>query len=157
MATKPAKSVTTMPEADKKALYDKITEWNAAKAKAAEWTEKEMRLRKEIVAEYFADGTEGTNNFNLEWGKQLKADIKVSRSLVKAELEAVLLRERQKLNEDPNYKSNIMPLLDVIVEYEPKLVVGEYKKLDKDGMLLIADLVTVKDGAPGLSLDTPKR
>jgi hypothetical protein len=156
MARKPVQSVTTLSAEAKQALYDKISEWHKAKAKAAEWTAKEMELRKELVATYFKDGTEGTNNFNLEWGKQLKADIKVNRTVVKDQLNAILVLERQRLAEDPNYKSNIMPIIDTIVEYEPKLVVGEYKKLDAEQQKQVADLVTVKEGAPGLSLETPK-
>lgn len=155
-STTPTRSVTVYTPEAKKDLYDKITIWLAAKAKAAEWTQKEMALRKELFAENFPEPQEGTNNLNLEFGKQLKVTHNITRSLVKAELEALLLIERQKLAEDPNYKSNLMPIIDTIVEYEPKLVVGEYKKLDADQQKLIADMITVKDGAPTLSLETPK-
>lgn len=156
MAKAPVASVKTMDETQKAALYEKIGEWVAAKAKAAEWTAKEMELRKELFAEYFPDAQEGTNNLNLEWGKQLKANCVISRNIVKDELAALRTVEAQKLADDANYKSNIMPLIDLVVEYEPKLVVGEYKKLSAESQLLLADMITIKDGAPSLSLETPK-
>lgn len=156
MAKKPVASVRTMDETQKAELYDTISEWHKAKAKAAEWTAKEMELRKAIGAKFFADATEGTNNLALDYGKVLKFTKTISRSPDKAQLNAVLFEERKKLAEDPEYKSNVMPLIDDVISYEPKVSVSEWKKLDADQQKLLADVVTEKDGAPSLSIETPK-
>lgn len=156
MAKNPVASVRTMDETRKAELYKKLDDWHRAKHKAAEWGQKEMELRKEIFSEYFPDAVEGTNTLTLEFGKALKANRVISRSIVKAELEALVTVERAKVDATGMCTSNILPLLDDVVVYEPKLSVSEWKKLPEESRKLLADVVTIKDGAPTLSIETPK-
>jgi hypothetical protein len=157
MAKKPVLDVKGLDETQKAALYAKIGEWQKAKSKAAEWTAKEMDLRKEIVAEFFpADCEEGKNNMKLEWGKQLGFTRVINRSVEKVQLKAALELEAAKKAADPTYKSNILPIIDEVIQYEPKVSVSAYKELSEESRLLIADIVTVKEGAPTLALETPK-
>lgn len=156
MAKKPVQSVKTMDETQKATLYADISAWHAAKAKMAEWTSKERELRDAIVAKYFPEGTEGTNTMNLDFGKALKANITVSRGVDKAQLEAMKTSEDAKLAADPEYKSNLMPLLDEVVKYRPEVSTSGWKELSAESRLLLADVVTEKPGAPSLSIETPK-
>jgi hypothetical protein len=117
MAKKPVLDVKGLDETQKAALYAKIGEWQKAKSKAAEWTAKEMDLRKEIVAEFFpADCEEGKNNMKLEWGKQLGFTRVINRSVEKVQLKAALELEAAKKAADPTYKSNILPIIDEVIQ-----------------------------------------
>lgn len=157
MAKRPVLDVKTMAEADKTALYETITKWQTAKLKAAEWTAKEMDLRKEIVEKFFPEGLEeGKNNMKLEWGKQLGYTRNISRKADKAQLRAALETEAQKLAEDPSYKSNILPLIEEVISYDPVVSNSAYKELSPESQALLADIITIKDGAPTLALEAPK-
>lgn len=157
MAKKPVLDVKTMDETRKQALYDKIGEWQKAKLKAAEWTAKEMELRKSIVEEFFpAECEEGKNNMKLEWGKQLGFTKVISRKADKAQLAAAIELEAAKLAADPNYKSNILPLIEEVIKYDPVVSASAYKELSAESKLLLADIITEKEGAPTLALEAPK-
>lgn len=157
MAKKPVLDVKTMDETQKAELYALIGEWNKAKSKAAEWTAKEMELRKQIVADFFPDDcAEGKNNMKLDWGKQLGYTKNISRKADKAQLAAAIELEAGKLKEDPNYKSNILPLIEEIISYDPVVSNSGYKALSAESQALLADIITIKEGAPTLALEAPK-
>lgn len=152
MAKKPVLSAKALSEEEQAAFYATLSEWKKAKDKAAEYAAKELELRNALVAKYFPNGTEGTNTMTLDYGKALKADIKVNRSVDRAQLNALLEIERPKGEE-----SNILPLLDEVISYDPKVSVSAWKELAPEDKLLLADIITEKPGTPSLSIETPKR
>jgi hypothetical protein len=154
MARNATLSITSLPEAKQKELSVKLAEWNTAKKKAAEWTARERELRDQIAAEYFTGKPEGTHNMTLGYGKKLKYVRTISRNPVKEELNAVLSTERTKEKESKGaYKSNLLPLIDEVISYDPKVSTSGWKGLSDESRLLLANVVTEKDGAPTLSIE----
>ena len=150
MAKKPVLSAQALDETRRKELYDLIGSWHTAKVKSSSWRAKELELRNKI-AEFFTGATEGTNNMTLDYGKILKLNVKVNRSIVPEQLEALKNLSVAGKND------NVLKLLDAVIKYKPELVTGEWKKLGKDDIALLADVVTEKPGTPELSIETPAR
>jgi len=150
MAKKPALSAQSLDETRRNELYKLLGDWHTAQAKSAAWRAKELELRGKI-AEFFAGATEGTNSMTLDYGKVLKLNVKVNRSIVPEQLEALKNLAIAGKND------NILKLLDTVVKYKPDLVTGEWKKLGKDDIALLADVVTERPGTPELSIETPAR
>lgn len=149
MAKKPVQSVKSFDETRKAELYVKLSAWHTAVNKQAEWRAKELELRSELAA-FFKDATEGTNTLELDYGKALKLNVKVNRSVDRAQLEAFKNLAIAAKDEDA------LKLLDTVVAYDPKVVVGEWKKLPKEDVLKLSDIITEKPGTPELSIETPK-
>lgn len=149
MAKKPVSSVKSFDETRKAELYAKLGEWHKAAAKQAEWRAKELELRDELAA-FFDNPTEGTNTLELDYGKVLKLNAKVNRSVDKAQLEAY------KALATAAHDTEALKLLDSVIAYDPKVMVGDWKKLEPADRLKLADVITEKPGTPELTIETPK-
>lgn len=159
MAKKPVASVSDFTEDKKQALYSKITAWHNAAAEAAKYSATENTLQKEIAAEFFDNPTEGTNTLDVGFGKVLKLDLRISRSVDTAQYEAMVKKLLENSNsDDPEHSVQVQELKDILakcVTFKPQVIVSGYKALSGDEKLLIADVIKESVGLPGLVLHTP--
>lgn len=151
MAKKPVLSAKTLSDADRMDLYAKLEAWHKLVADLAFLVSKEMEMRKAIAERYFKDCEEGTNTMILDYGKVLKADIKINRSVDEAQLEAL------KTDAHNTGKTSLLMQIDALFAYKPNLRVGEWKELDNKDRKKFAAVVTEKPGAPSLKIETPAR
>lgn len=119
-----------------------ITDWKEAAEKAAFWKDREMELRKLIFAGLFPNPVEGSGNkLRIGHGMAMQATYKINRSV-----------NKDMLNEIRASSDNIAPLIAKVINFKPELRVGEWKKLDKEDILLLAPAITEKPGSPELEL-----
>lgn len=126
------------------ALQDKITRWKDADTNQKAWREIELKLRGELVAQLFprTDVT-GTENHDLAAGWKLSVTKGIDYKLDGDKTEAVL----------EGFDDSTAALL---VKWEPKLSVANYKKLSADDQAKFADVLTTKPSSPQLKLVEPK-
>ena len=107
----------------------------------------EIKLRKELFGEAFPDPTEGSkeNKLELADGFILQGDYKINRTLDQAVIST--------LAKGDNTKTRV----DKLIDYKPALILKEWKALTDADMILVADMVTEKPGAPSLKIVKPKK
>lgn len=125
---------------------DKLAAWAQAQQQAAYFKDEEMRLRRELCSECYADQSPGTHYIDLPNGWKLKAVFKLDQKLDEAALPAVLQAMRDKG----------VTVTDSLVKYRPELVNAAYKTLDDVGRELFSDALVVKPASPTLALVPPK-
>ena len=125
--------------------------WHNAKKTADDAVEAERKARDELVKAAFPDGLkEGTNTFDLAGKWKLKVQGKVSRTIDKAALQAVLDRMAEKFSKT----------YDKLISYKPELSVKEYKALDDKERKLFDNALTIKgtgENAPQVTIEEGKR
>jgi hypothetical protein len=121
-----------------------LQEWNETLGQLSTLKAKEMSLRKQLVATVFPEVVEGTQTLQLNNGWKLVMTQPFTRSLDQAKVPA-LLKELKKLQAAPTL---------IKIKYE--LSIGEFRKLEGEGLLLVQDILTTKPGAPSLELVAPK-
>jgi hypothetical protein len=106
----------------------------------------EILLRKKIFNALFPSPVEGTNTFELADGYVLKGKHTVQRDIDQGAFDAIKekLRER-KVNPDS------------LVQYNPRLVLREYRKMTEDECLLFDQCLIIKPGSPALEIVLPKK
>ncbi len=137
-----------MNETEKRIL---LIEWTQAQAKLVEvkpLVENEMRLRKEVMAEYFPTPVEGVNACPLESGWVLKGTHKIDRKMDEAALPAILSELRE---------MRINP--DHLIRFKPELDTTAYKALvqiNPEAAKVFEKAMISKPASPSLELKPPR-
>lgn len=122
-----------------------IVKWQETKKELDEKKALESLLRKRIFGWFFRNPTEGTNHHELGAGWKLTATYPIDRKIDPGELQARL----------EAYHTLGIPLAS-IVEWEPKLKVGEYRKLTDEQRKQFDLCLTSKPGSPQMAITPPK-
>ena len=125
-----------------------MIQWHAARAELAAAkliVEKEMELRKLVVASFFPEAKEGTNNADLGDGWKLKFTNNFEYKLD----EAVMDNIRWQLTE-----AGFSP--DRVFSYTPKIMLKEYRGLPDNIKPIVDSALTIKPKSPTLELVAPK-
>lgn len=119
----------------------------------------EAMMRGRIYEHYFpeakagAEGTEGTNNHDLDdgTGAVLKAKRVVDRKVDEAALDAYKSSSKEEGSNLPKLPWN------KLVAYKPELVKSEYNKLTDEERHACDGVLIIKDGSPQLEITIPKK
>lgn len=125
---------------------DKLTLWNRLNLNLKTLKEEEMKLRNEIVSEFFDPGkTEGTEYADLANGYRLKVVKKENYNLdnKNGKVDAAL----EKLNEG---------IADLVVNWNPSLSISNYRKLTDSEKSVFNDCLEIKPGSPTLEIVPPR-
>jgi hypothetical protein len=129
---------------------NKINAWQEAQRTMREYRELELQLRAEVMAfawpSYQNAPTAGTFRTDVASGYKLAYEQSFSYTLKDtrdAQIEAILA----------NFPKSTA---DLLVKFEPKLSVSNYKKLPPDQQRLFTPVLTIKPDAPKLTLEFPK-
>jgi len=106
----------------------------------------EMLMRMRIFKYFFPAPKEGTNNFDLPDGYQMKAVHPIERKVDEAALDSM----KEKFKEE---KVNTNKL----IKWKPEVVIKEYRTLTDDQRHLFDQALIVKPGSPQVSIVLPKR
>lgn len=125
-----------------------LSEWQNAKLKAIEVAPiiaREMELRKRVVASFWPNPVEGTNNQELDAGWKLKYVHNYEYKVDDAALP--LLREELAKEEFS---------ADRLFSYQAKLMLKEYRALGNNIKSKVDQVLTIKPKSPTLELIPPK-
>lgn len=128
-----------------------LIEWTQAQAKLAEvkpLVENEMRLRKQVMTEYFPTPVEGVNTCQLESGWEMKATYRIDRKIDEAALPAINT-ELRGMNVNPD------PLIRIKLELD----LTAYKSLvqiNPQAAKVFEKAMISKPASPSLELKPPK-
>lgn len=144
-----------LDDENKGALYNLIDAWYKANnalgiAKAAE-----NAARLALVAHVESKTNqmvEGTNTVELEFGKALKIQKKINRTIDPGHLQALKVEANA-----PDADPLLLAAFERVIVYKPEVAVGDYKALNDDYKIKFANAVIEKPGTPGIELTTPKR
>lgn len=125
-------------------IQEKIARWKEADTNQKAWRELELTLRAELVGELFPrKDVTGTENHELPAGWKLSVTKGIDYKLNADKTEAVL----------KGFDDSTAALL---VHWEPKLSVANYKKLSEADQAKFAGVLTTKPSSPQLKLVEPK-
>lgn len=128
-----------------------LIEWTQAQAKLAEvkpLVENEMRLRKQVMTEYFPTPVEGVNTCQLESGWEMKATYRIDRKIDEAALPAINTELRE---------MSVNP--DRLVRAKLELDLTAYKSLvqiNPQAAKVFEKAMISKPASPSLELRPPK-
>lgn len=128
-----------------------LIEWTQAQAKLAEvkpLVENEMRLRKQVMTEYFPTPVEGVNTCQLESGWEMKATYRIDRKIDEAALPAINTELRE---------MSVNP--DRLVRAKLELDLTAYKSLvqiNPQAAKVFEKAMISKPASPSLELKPPK-
>lgn len=127
-------------------IGDKIARWKEADTNQKAWRELELKLRGELVAELFprTDVT-GTEHHELGNGWKLSVTKGVDYKL-----------DSDNVKMDKALESFDDSTAALLVKWEPKLSVANYKKLSEADQAKFAGVLTTKPSSPQLKLVEPK-
>jgi hypothetical protein len=116
-----------------------------------------MRLK--IADTYFKGAEEGTNTIILDYGKELKLDVRITRKLDKPEMEAAHAASVNAAAAGGPVPDGVIPLeaWEGLINYDPKVSVSTWKALPKETKLYFGNIITEEPGTPGLNIHTPKK
>lgn len=147
----PTPEETEILEAQREKRGQLLSDWLAAQAQVASFKpaiEKEMELRKAVMAEFFPLPKEGVNTFPLAEGWVLKGTYKIDRKVDVAAIPAVYAKLREMgVNPDP------------LLEYKPSLVSSAYKSLatiNPEAAHVFDQALTIKPASPTVELKASK-
>lgn len=160
MAKQPIRKVASLTEQEQADFYTVLTVWHEQATIAAAAAAREQEIRIALVAKFFAGATEGTVTMEIGHGKQLKADIRINRSIDATQYDGLKSFVDGFIDDgsDPNKARRVrhlQGLIDNVVSLKPQVVIGAYKELDPSDKLLLADVITEKVGTPSLKIHTP--
>ncbi len=121
-----------------------IEKWRIANAQLKELKELEMRLRNKLFFDFFDDPSEGVNVRQSLIGSEevcLKAVHKINRTVDEAALRTLW----SELTETG------IPM-EKLIKYSPHIVLEEYRKLSDKHRRVFDQVLTIKPGAPVLSI-----
>lgn len=128
-----------------------LADWLSAQSKVASFkpdVEKEMELRKAVMAEFFPLPKEGVNDFQLAEGWVLKGTYKLDRKVDMSAIPAVYAKLREMgVNPDP------------LLEYKASLVTSAYKAMatiNPEAAHVFDQALTIKPASPTVELKAPK-
>jgi hypothetical protein len=133
----------------------RLAYWRALAAFVKQATEVERELRKQVVKEFFPNGAEGTNNYELPDGSKLKATIGITYKLDKDKIDDAL-EQIERIGNDGNF------IAERLVTWAPSLSVSEFKKLDDASPShaqikeVIQTVLTTSPSTPTLEIIEPK-
>lgn len=128
-----------------------LTNWTRAVEQVAatkSLVENEMALRKQVMASFFPEPKEGTNNLELEAGWKLKAVYKLDRKVDEAALPAIMEKLRT---------FNVNP--DLLIKRKVELDTTGYKTLlsiSPETVKIFDECLTIKPASPSIELVPPK-
>lgn len=122
-----------------------LARWYQLQAQLAQVKAEEMVLRKRLFGNYFPAPREGTNNLTLPDGAVLKGDHKISRDIDQALLQV----------NGPALVEEGIPV-GKLVQWQPSLVMKEYRELEEKQRLRFDICLTIKPGSPTLQIAIPK-
>lgn len=127
----------------------KLVAWLQAADELATAKARELELRAEVLGAAFPAIKSGTSSAELGAGYGLKAVLRLNYKLDPPKTDAALgkLRARGEVG---------ALLADRVVKLEPKLVLGEYFKLEKADARLFQPALTITPGQASLELTRPK-
>ncbi|AUR88751.1 hypothetical protein NVP2117O_73 [Vibrio phage 2.117.O._10N.261.45.E9] len=123
-----------------------IFEWQQAAEELKTLRPLEMKLRKQVVEESFAQYKTGTNYADLGNDWRLKFVYKEEPKVDEAAVPA-MLEELDKVNP---------ALRDTLFKYKPTLVNSVYKKLTDDERKIVDEVITLRPASPTLEVVPPK-
>lgn len=130
-------------------LNQLLTEHKQAETLASQWTARERELRQAIFNYCFPKPVEGTGNlYRLPFDKTLVGDYKINYMVDRGLLDAEIKK---------GLTSNVRPVIDKVISFDPKVRPGELKKLEREDLLLISPLITAKPGLPALEIKTTSK
>lgn len=125
------------------AIQDKIARWKESDTHQKAWRDIELKLRAELIAELFPIDKAGTEHHELNAGWKLTVTKGIDYKL-DADKTADVLN---------GFSDDTAALL---VKWEPKLSVSNFKKLSAEDQAKFVDVLTTKPSSPQLKLVEPK-
>jgi hypothetical protein len=124
-----------------------LAQWTEAEQNCAMWKAKELRLRTEVIAQFFdTSKDQGTEHFELGNGYKLTAVKKLNYTLTNKNGETVAAL--QALRPDTAQR---------LVSWSPTLSKTEYDRLSSNEKMLLTNALTIKPATPSLELVEPKK
>ena len=142
-----------------KAELSELDEWSQLVADLKVIKAKEVVLRKKLYASNFTNPNEGTNNLSLGQGWTLQGKYNITRTVDEQQLRSMdhALQVAAETGGTPTnpvvrlfQEHRIVP--ESVVTWKPSLNKRAYNKLSDDQKAVFDNLLTVKDGMPGLVL-----
>lgn len=134
--------------------------WEHAKKTLDDAKEREMTLRKYVVAKAFTTPTEGTNTLDIGNDFKLKAVINYNYNLADNDTVEKTLEKIAKVGNDGPF------IADRLVKWEATFLLTEYRKLQEGAennspeaikiLKLCNEMLTITDKAPTLEIKEPK-
>lgn len=139
-----------------KATQQDIDEWWKAKQQLDKWKGVEAMARRRIFGDFFPTPVEGTNTHILENEWQLKGIRNITRDVDSGALTVFMQPMeidgvRQNFNIFEQHNINTAK----VFRYKPELVLGEYRDLTDEQKQIVDQVLTIKDGMPGLEVKPP--
>ena len=159
MAKKPILVVAKLPETEQAIFYSALDVWYKAEEARALAAAAEKKAREALAEAYFKNATEGTNTIELGFGKQLKVECRINRTIDKPQLDAMQAFCADEADQSPEavaLRAQTKALLEALIRFKPDLSVSAFKALDADQKKIVGDLVTEKLGSYGVEIHTPK-
>lgn len=163
MAKAPIAVVSKMPADAQKLFFADLDAWykaDQAAMIAAAALIKAQQAFNERLAALKISLTEGTNTIEIGFGKQLKLDQPINRSVDRAALaalQAFIADEADQSPEAIELRAQAKAAMEAAVAYKPDVSVSGFKSLDADQKKLIGDLITEKLGKVKLEIHVPKK
>jgi hypothetical protein len=130
------------PWSDKATTEELAAQWNHASIEQKRWREAELKLRSLIVEKSFSESLTGTHYAPLPEGWRIKCVKGLDYKLDPDKTDAAL----------NNFDDSLAALL---VKWEPKLSVSNYKVLNQESKAFFNDALTIKPGLPTIELVPP--
>ena len=127
-------------------LPELASKWDKAVSKLDAAKREELELRNKIVEKAFAGAPEGANSVELLNGTIIKADIKINRTVVVAQLEAATAYAIEKND------SHLRDLLSAVIRYKPDVVVGAFKAASAEDKKRLGDIIQERLGTAQLEV-----
>lgn len=123
-----------------------LENWSKVKDIAKALSDLEKKMRVALFQATFPNPEEGTNTFELQDGRKLKATHKINRSIDETQI-ALARSEFALLNEPP-------VVFDDLLKTKFELVTSAYRKLEPDTQpfKIASRMITSKPGTPALEL-----
>lgn len=131
---------------ENKATEQDLQTWYVMQEQLRKLKDQEMALRKRIFKTYFPTPAEGTNKFDLPASYVLKGTYPIDRKVDVAALKAGAQLFAEKLIR-----------VDLLVEWDPKLSISQYRKLTAEQIAVFDRCLIVKPGSPALEIVLPAK
>lgn len=144
MAKPPILVAATLGDAARLELDTAIVIWRETLTKLEAAQEAEREARAAITDKYFKGCEEGSNTVALMSGARLVAEVRINRTVVPEQYQLCRSYALQSQNND------LTALLDSTFKQKPDLIIKSWKELGGNARKTLADIVTEKEGTPGL-------
>lgn len=129
-----------------KATEQDLQTWYVMQEQLRKLKDQETALRKRIFKTYFPTPVEGTNKFDLPYQYVLKGTYPIDRKV-----DAPVLKANAEVFTEKLIR------VDLLVEWEPKLSVSQYRKLTEEQTAVFDRCLIVKPGSPSLEIVLPAK